>query len=210
MAQTISQLDSYERIRARLLTNGVLGAVGTSTAIWMTSRLHGEGVTTVCVGVAQVLAQSRERSVLLIDSAPSRRGVADMLRLNEGPMLAVDSLISPDALPRHIVSADKFGFDILRIGGSAIQSTHWEGVWRSLKARYNVILVDAGPLGAGGSYGWARWSDHTVVVVDPQSTTYESLERFRSELENSTVRIGGFILNKRPFPVPQMIYRLIS
>lgn len=65
----------YERLAARLLLAGETDPV----ALAVTSSVQGEGVTTVCVGLAVALAMSTPKSVLLLDANLRRPALHELL-----------------------------------------------------------------------------------------------------------------------------------
>jgi len=116
-----------------------------------------------------------------------------------------------DAAARsHIVTLKDMGFDVLPLQPGTVRSELWPTVWQELKPHYDLILVDVGELESDGSHDWRPWVDRTILIVDPDGTSYDALQSFRSELEASNVSLDGFIMNKRRYPVPAKIYRLIS
>ena len=75
-----------------------------------------------------------------------------------------------------------------------------------MRARYDVIVVDAGSLQQGLAHFWSRMASQVLLVVDTTRTTVQALERLGKELKTAKLALSGVVLNKREYPIPQFLY----
>ncbi len=188
---------SFEQVRLRLLAAEPKSGKNNAVIVAVTSRSTGDGVTTLATGLAQHLARAKNGKVLLIDADLGGRRVADMFGFDSA---------------NHLIHIDQLDLDILTLDGGPQEwfeySPSWNATFDPLRSKYSAIVVDTGSLQTDIPYIWSRLADHTILVVDCRTTTHEMLERLRKDLKSSDLRLSGFILNKRRFPVPGFLYRL--
>jgi len=117
---------------------------------------------------------------------------------------AEDDLAIPD------IRFDEDGTILNHSFDSGSRNEQTRRVFRLLKKKYNLILVDAGSLNNSNGTFWIVNSDVNILVIDCQRTTRDSLEYQQREFENSGFAIHGSILNKRVFPIPNFLYWLVK
>jgi hypothetical protein len=71
-------------------------------------------------------------------------------------------------------------------------------------------LVDLGALETGSPLRWNTIVDQFVLVVDATRDTREMAENLKRNHEFSKLPFRGFIINKRQYYVPDLLYRLFS
>jgi Mrp family chromosome partitioning ATPase len=198
---------SFEKIRLRLISSKLLECPdGRAASIGIVSRLRGEGATTVCIGLACASAANGSR-VLLIDASGIGTRAYKILGLEQ---TVIDPAKDRFEISRHVAKAEKFGFDALAVSDFKPDASEWKTVWAELESRYDIVLVDTGSLEHETPYRWQPAVRHMVLVIDPQRSTYEILGRFKADLDHSALRLSGFVMNKRAFPIPSFLYRLAS
>jgi Mrp family chromosome partitioning ATPase len=199
--------DPFESVYVRLVASGVLDQVDAhAPVVSLVSRLRGEGVTTLCVELARKIAGSGKR-VLLVDACPHGTRAAAMLGVSTEP-LAADSASDPGKVQGAIATAPAHKVDVLVVAGAELAAAASAAAWNGVRQRYDAIVVDTGSLQSDLPHRWRSAIDKSLLVMDPQQTTYEILERFRADLDHSALRLSGFIMNRRAFPVPALVYRL--
>jgi Mrp family chromosome partitioning ATPase len=195
---------SFERIRIRILSKWLLNKKENCTVIAFTSRLPGEGVSTVVAGLARSFSTAEIGKILVLDVSNSRFGVSRLLNIT--------NLAGFSDLPGYVTRDEKLDIDVITLANDTLSSNGAEQHTVSLRERllekYNIILVDAGPLSSASGAYWLANSDYNVLVIDSTKTTRESLEYQQKEFENSNITIDGSILNKREFPIPGFLYWL--
>ena len=196
----------FEGVYVRLVSSGLLDRGGQAAVLALVSRLRGEGVTTMCVGLARTIAATGKK-VLLVDASPGARRAAAVLGLSAEP-LPDDCAPDLAAVQRVVVETPSQGYDVLVLAGAELATQRWAAVWNGIRSLYDVILVDAGSLETDVPHRWRGAIDKSLLVMDPARTTYEILERFKSDLDHSRLQLSGFVMNRRTFPVPGILYRL--
>ena len=80
----------------------------------------------------------------------------------------------------------------------------------TITKRYDYIFFDTPPilLSNVGSF-LARHLDHVMFVLAASSLSYPVLQEAVRRLGPSSSKIVGVILNKRQYPIPAYLYRLI-
>ncbi len=211
MPDMSAEAATFERVRRRLLAAGILGGFGARTAVLaLTARLPGEGVTTVAIGLARAVSAAGD-AVLLLDAVGGPQGAAATLGAAPTPLVVAAAGANTVDLEEHIVAgaANAAGVDLALVQKHG-DFAAWAPLLDQLRSRYPLVIIDAGSLQSGDPYFWAMAADHSVLVLDPAKATYEVLERFRASLEGSSLQLAGFIMNRRPFPVPERIYRFAT
>ena len=171
--------------------------------IGLLSSLPGEGVTTVALGMATVLAETHD--VLLVDASYSRRSAARAARLRS-PVLTADELEAIDAetgaaiLDERIAASPAGGFHVLSLEPSQHMATAlgraWPRLLDALGTRYGIVLVDLGSLRTQLSPAWSSLLDRTFVVVDSVRTTTEDLTEAKQTLSILRYPLSGAIMNR--------------
>lgn len=172
----------------------------------LTARTRGEGVSTVCAGLARSFARSGAADVLLLDA----NGQPSHAKAGGPPSRASEA---PNGLAEDLDAAIQFRQDwgvhflpLLADGRRPPSGGQWEDYVSGLRARYDVIVVDAGALDGRAPYEWSEKANHVLLVVDSNRTGVLALERLRKDLEVAKMTITGIVLNKREYPVPELFY----
>lgn len=113
-----------------------------------------------------------------------------------------------DDVPGLDISFDEDGTILDHASDAGSRNEQIQRIFRMLKKKYNLILVDAGSLNNSNGTFWLLNSDLNILVIDCMRTTRETLEYQQREFENSSISIDGSILNKRRFPIPNFLYWL--
>ena len=196
---------SFERIRIRILSKWLLNKKdGSCSIIAFTSRLPREGVSTVVAGLARSFSKAEVGKILVLDVSNRRYGVSRLLNIT--------TLAGFSDLPGYVTRDEKLDIDVITLADDTHSGIgagqHTITLKERLLDKYNIILVDAGPLSSASGAYWLANSDYNVLVIDSTKTTRESLEYQQKEFENSNITIDGSILNKREFPIPDFLYWL--
>lgn len=227
---------SFEKIRSQILSRWILKSDKNNTVIVLTSRLPREGVTTVTRGLARSFMSAYTGKTLLVYAGrkhPRSASVLDVTLLEDTSTLSnfivrddklgCDTIRLVNTAQNSIALGDASAFDDVPVpdirfdeDGTLLEQSsepgsrneHTQRIFRLLKKKYDLILVDAGSLNNSNGTFWLLNSDLNILVIDCTRTTRESLEHQQREFENSSISIDGSILNKRRFPVPNFLYWL--
>ena len=177
------------------------------------SRIGGEGVTTVTVGLARILATSHSLRILLVSYDAGKRGAAAALEIvpkvfmgftGEGDSPVPDPWVHPgDDGHLHVLTLDaKAAFGITN-------GIRWAQAFRSLCLAYDLVLVDAGARRIPLPTRWSSTPHRVVLIVDSSRTTEEELQRLKAEFDSAGKLPDAVVLNKREYHVPRFLYRYV-
>lgn len=205
---------SFDAIRERLFAlPRDLPLHGEALVASLMSRVGGEGVTTIAVGLARAIARTRTLRVLLIDYDAGPRGAAAMLGVPATvfPGWGVGDETTASAIDAALVPVDPGRFDLLTLDRSVpsgfMADALWGEAFARLRASHDVVLVDAGSMRRPQALRWAGIADARLLVLDTNRTTEEELERFKAEWQASGRGLDAVILSKRDYHVPGFLYR---
>lgn len=202
-----------------LLKHRIQMALGNSASgsksVALTSVGHGEGVTSVASGLALNIARDPKGSVLLIDpnhqvlDRKSRRYVKASLRSSNKnssedashSWTCIQSLRNMTLMTRLFSGGvkDTIGY-----------RTTLPKTLERANGSYQWTIVSCPPIQEMyESMDFFRRVDGTVLVVEAGHTRYEIIEQTLKVLQESGANVIGAVLNKRRFPIPQWLYRLL-
>ena len=191
--------DAIRRLRSRLR---FLDAWDRSQPIVVTSAVGNQGSTTIAVNLANLVAATGLR-VVLVDANLHRPAVAERLGLDPGEGLA-GVLLSRTQLDSAIRRVPDSWLDVLPaghevavnpsdlLGGHAI-----EDVLKQLAESYEVVLIDAPPLrGSTDAAVLANLAGRAVLVVGLAQVRRADVAVALESLESTGASVLGLVLNK--------------
>lgn len=180
----------------------------------------GEGASSVAVNFAASAASDGRRSVLLMDGnlrAPS------LQRLLEG-MNGVSQSMSEDPTSSgkdlstsvwKLIQAND-NLDVLVSlqheidPGNVFGGKVFGEFLKRARSRYDLIAIDSPPLSASSAATIiATKADGVILVIEAERVRREVIQRAVTQLEDAGAHLLGVVLNKRRFPIPNFIYRMI-
>ena len=79
-----------------------------------------------------------------------------------------------------------------------------------LQQQFDYVIIDCPPLRrASDAMLLARRTDGLCLIIEAGKTTRSELQSHMAAAAMSNVRVFGLILNKRRYPVPEFIYRML-
>jgi capsular exopolysaccharide synthesis family protein len=176
---------------------------------------RGEGVSTVAANISAMLAQGRGRRVLLVDTnirCPSAHQIFQT-RLEPG----LTNIPTADHDYRDIIVSERFkNLHILAAGmpnGSPpgiLRPAQFAKLINSMKKDYHHIVFDMPALKeARSSARLASLCDGVVLVIEAERLRWEVLLKAKAQLLKWNANTVGVILNKRRFPIPEWLYRML-
>ncbi len=216
----------FDALRLRLIAAEPPDANRNDALVYiMTSRTPGEGVSTVSAGLARSFIRHGTDKVLLLEAngkpnghaatssaakgtGPAGWGAAEKSpRANTEGEAAGPGEVNYDAAIEQVEDGGPDTLPLSAMNGRQEPSgPPWEDYFSGLRARYDVIVVDAGALDSKTPYYWSKKANHVLLVVDATRTTAEALERLRKDLKTAKLDITGVVLNKRQYPIPKLFY----
>jgi protein-tyrosine kinase len=198
-----------------ILRNGIESQLepGRKRVLMFTSAMHGEGVTTLALSYARLLALHGGERVLLVELNARTPSVASRLGLasSEG---VTHYFTSKQALSTLTRSVPGGGFDVLPVGEAnpTKVQVNLERLLPRLKeealAIYDTLIIDAPPIVLSPeSPPIARYADGVVMVVLSGKTKREVVQRSVNLVAQFDGRVLGVVLNRKRYYIPDFIYR---
>ena len=203
---------SFDAIRERLLAfpRQPPAAAG-ALVVSLMSRVGGEGVTTIAVGLALALARTGSVRTLLIDYDTRRHGAAAWLGVQPRPLPGWVAESGERTLTDAVLDIEPGRLGLLSLGDNMPPGFASDGRWlpafTHLCSSFDVVLVDAGSCRRPLALRWARLAELRLLVVDTGRTTTEELERLKVEWQAHGHTLDAVVLSKRDYLVPGFLYR---
>jgi Mrp family chromosome partitioning ATPase len=174
---------------------------------------HGNGCSSICAQVADLLSANTSGSVCLVDAnlrspslaqsfgLASDRGLTDAL-LQDGPVADFAQQFRRSNL--WLLSCGSLTPDFPGL----LNSKCLDRRLTELRAEFDYVLIDAPPLrqyGDAVTLGWL--ADGVVLILEANSTRREFARQIVERLEATQIKILAAVLNKRSFPIPQILYK---
>jgi Mrp family chromosome partitioning ATPase len=194
---TIMAQQEYGQILGRLEAARQLSGRGRVMAI--TGCTSGDGATFVVRELARELAKGCRRGVLEVCCAD----LAMVSRLKAGDLLA-QCFFSREAGLWQISAPAK---NSLELPGDA----DFLATVSVLSARFDYVLLDCGPINVGGN----MWQvgpvvDDVFLVVAAGETRFDQIAYAQRIVAQSGAHLSGCVLNKRTYPLPSFLHRLLN
>lgn len=176
---------------------------------------HGNGCSRTCADVAEALAKNVRGAVCLVEAnlhSPSlpgmfgttnHHGLTDAL-LTEGPIRSFAKPVRGDNL--WLISSGS----LERGTDGVMNPDKLKARVAELRAEFDYILIDAPPLNEySEAVALGQIADGLILVLEANSTRREAATRIAESLRATQIRLLGAVLNKRTFPIPQPLYKLL-
>ena len=174
---------------------------------------HGNGCSWICAQTAEMLSDNTPGSVCLVEAnlrSPSltqifgvanHRGLTDAL-LKDGPIGDFTKRLRRSNL--WLLSCGSLTPDF----PSLLNSERLKQRLTELRNEFEYVLIDAPPLrqyGDAVTLGWL--ADGLVMVLEANSTRREFARQIAETVQATEIKILAAVLNKRTFPIPQVLYK---
>jgi receptor protein-tyrosine kinase len=183
------------------------GAQGTGNTTVVTSASGREGKTHVALSLAAQAATIGRQKTLVVDAAAQRRGCATWILSGRRPRSGgvsspADSLRTATDLP--LLDLLTWGPRVVGPEGSPAMESLADVLSR-LRPEYDLIVIDAVSMCDGpGALGLLRCADRILFVVEHRRRSAGQIRSYIARID--TPQILGVVLNKRRYPIPQLIY----
>ena len=170
----------------------------------------GAGVTTIASWMAQAFAREG-RPVLLVEANSATPRLHEGLRVPRYPG-AAEVLEGRAEAAQAIHRVDGTGLSVLLCGawkgsGGPYSTERWTALFNQVRADGGLVIVDAGVCDAPVGLAVAAASDLAVLVVQAGRTRWEAAAAAVDRLKHQGAVVLGVVLNKRRYPVPELVYR---
>jgi receptor protein-tyrosine kinase len=173
---------------------------------------HGNGCSRICVRVAETLARNIRGSVCLVEAnlrspalpemfgTTNHHGLTDAL-LQEGPIRSFAKPVRGDRL--WLLSCGSLAAD----SSNLLNSERLKARFAELRKEFDFVLIDAPPLTPyADAIALAQLTDGFVLVLEANSTRREAALKVAENLRALRIHVLGAVLNKRTFPIPELLY----
>ncbi|HWI28730.1 MAG TPA: polysaccharide biosynthesis tyrosine autokinase [Stellaceae bacterium] len=193
-------LSAYAEAIRGIHTNLMLANVDQRPrVVLVTSALPGEGKSTMAMSLAQMVARSGQR-VIVIDGDLRRPAVHRLAGVAHKPGL-IEWLINRNPLEEVIYSTGAGGIDVIPAGDqpqlppNLLSSDRFRQLLRGLMERYDMIILDSAPvLAVSDTRVLATLAEQTLFVVRWASTSHKVAASALRQLVESGARIAGVAL----------------
>lgn len=198
-----------------ILRNSLEAAIEKKTGrvLMFTSAMHGEGVTTMAVAYARLLAMQGGHRVLLIELNARTPALVQRLGLH-----------APEGVTHYFTSRRTVAglasrpagelFDVIHVGvpDATLIQINLERAFPHLVEEalhaYDTIIVDAPPVVLSPETSpLSPFVDGTVLVVHSGRTKRETIERSVKQIQQFQGRVLGVVLNRKRYYIPYFIYK---
>ncbi len=197
--------EDYQKLRASLVSIPVPSGLHT---ILLTAPRHGEGTTTVALGLGAALAKERDARVLVVEGnfrSPSFRALLP-LDSDAGVCDFAAGRATPEALA---VRLDHLNLSVIGAGMPSRNDVNVEIVdvlVGRLQSQFDFIVIDGPPV---NSYADASVLstrvDGVILVVEADGTPVSEAEAAKRQLDRVGARILGVVLNRRRSYIPAFL-----
>ncbi len=194
---TISE--TYKTIRTVLLLSADDQAAKTTILISSMTQSTGKTVTSVNLAITFALS---DRRVLLIDGDMRRPRIHRIYNLsNETGLSSYLAGKETEITPQQPI-AEMPGLFVIPAGpvppnpSELLTSARLKKLLEEISDRYDVIFIDSSPiLNVTDANLIAKTVDQTLIVIRSKVSTYDSLRRLESMMQQINVPIMGYIVN---------------
>ncbi len=169
------------------------------------------GSNLLCARVALTLAEQIQSQVCVVDAnihAQSSSSLLDLLPLDTAPH-------SPDQDSDGI--AQKLTNNLWVVTGdpsrankAALTLDDLRSWITSHSSEFGHVVISAPPIGLHtDATVLGQIADGVILVLEANSTHWQTARKAKEALESANVRILGTVLNNRTFPIPDKIYRML-
>jgi len=213
----LSELDATTREEALRLAQTVFLAAAPygPRAVVFSAVKTGEGCSYVSVRAAEALSALGAGSVCLVDGNLRSPSLHRYFHLHSDLGL-VDAIFAQQTVRDFVQPAGVAGLSILCAGSSfsdpsgAVNSRSLRIRMAELMSIFDYVIVDApaASLYADAAF-LGRLVDGVVLVVEAGATRRHTAQKAKHDLESAGAAVLGVVLNKRTYPIPESIYRVL-
>jgi capsular exopolysaccharide synthesis family protein len=176
---------------------------------------RGNGCSWVCSAAARTLANNVTGSVCLLDAHLRSPSLAELFRIPNHHGLT-DALREDKPIETYAEQVELENLWLISSGSnceeslSLLNSNRVKARFADLRSEFDYVLIDAPPLTHyADAVTLGQLSDGLVLILEANATRREAAAAVAQSLRASQIRILGAVLNKRTFPIPDLLYRRV-
>lgn len=200
--------EEYQKLRASLVSTAVPSGLHT---ILITAPRHGEGATTVAMGLASALAKERETRVLLVEANLRSPSFAHLLPFTTEAGL-VDFAAGRAAPETLVMRPDGADYSVISAGAGPrpIDLEIIDSLLTRLRPQFDFIVIDGPPVNRYADASvLATKVDGVILVVEADRTPVVEAEAAKRQLDKIGARILGVVLNRRRSYIPAFLESIL-
>ncbi len=180
-----------------------------------TSSKKRAGVSTIIFGLARYMAEKNPSHKILLCDANMQHPVLH-IAFNVSPKPGLFDLFSESCdISRVIHETEWDNIRIIPAGqplssSEALQENKFSEIISSVREEFDYIFIDSAPLlEYSEAISSAGISDVTFLVIEANRTKKEIAEKAKLLLQERDCIIGGAILNRALYVIPEKLYNII-
>lgn len=185
----------------------------TGRVLMFTSAMHDEGVTTLALAYARLLAMHGDHRILLVELNARTPALADRLGLRSAEGVT-HYFSSGHSFSKLVQRPEGEAFDVVHVGAPDatqiqinLEREFPHLVQDALKA-YDTVIVDAPPVVVcPETPPLSPFVDGVVLVIHSGRTKRETVDRSIKQIQQFQGRVLGVVLNRKRYYIPHFIYR---
>jgi capsular exopolysaccharide synthesis family protein len=173
---------------------------------------HGDGCSSVCTCVAETLAARGAGSVCVVDGNVHTPSLHNYFGLANRSGLA-EAMVHTAPIRTFAQKVHGKNLWVITCGSAAsdlpamLGSDQFRSRMKELREAFDCVLIDAPPANLyGDAVTLGQLSDGMILVLQSSSTRREAARKAKETLDAANVRLLGAVLNKRSYPIPQVLY----
>lgn len=201
--------EDYQRLRASVLSMTVPAGLHT---ILLVSAHHGEGTTTVALGLAMALGRERDARVLLMEANLRSPALRYLLPVPTSYGLSDYALgrAAPEAIVTRI---DEWNLSVIPAGTQPATTVAVEAIemlLTRLQTQFDFVVIDGPPINLYADAAViASKVDGVILVFEADRTPVTEAESAKRQLDRVGARILGVVLNRQRSYIPAFIENLL-
>jgi capsular exopolysaccharide synthesis family protein len=201
--------EDYQRLRASVLSMAVPSGLHT---VLIAAPRHGEGATTVALGLATALSRERETRVLLLEANVRTPCLSVMLPL--ATTAGVTDFAAGRAAPEALVTRlEDLNISVIAAGNAPNPAVNVEVIdtlLTRLQTQFDFVIIDGPPVNSYADASViATKVDGVILVVEADRTPVAEAEAAKRQLEKVGGRILGVVLNRRRSYIPAFLESIL-
>jgi len=201
--------EEYQKLRASLTSIAVPSGLHT---ILVTAPRHGEGATTVAVGLASALAKERDARVLVLEGNLRTPCLQGLLPVDTALGVAeyADGRAAVESLPVRVEALNLSVITAGTVPSRPLDLEFLDALLTRLRAQFDFVVIDGPPVNRYADASViATKVDGVILVVEADNTPVVEAEAAKRQLDKVGARILGVVLNRRRSYIPALLENLL-
>jgi Mrp family chromosome partitioning ATPase len=189
------------------------GAAQAPGAVAFTGVNKAAGCSWVCAHASEVLAEQITGNVCVVDANLRSPSLHDYFKFGNGSGFA-DAVKSTKPIHEYARRASGSHLWLITAGtvgrepNGSLNPARLRSRFTELRDEFDYVLIDTPAIHLfGDAILLGQMTDGIILVVGSNTTRRESARLAKQSIEAAHVPLLGAVLNRRTFPIPEIIYR---